>query len=474
MRKTSAGARHREDEKTRGSVLKRWLCLAVGASLLVSVPRAARARWFSTMPPVSRLAALPEGVSVSDSIERLRNLRIALVVKEDRLGGSAFDADLRRSIGALYLLKARETEAAADYQKADTQFRAVVGLFPHDWRARVGLARALAGRDRFDEASVQAREAAVYGAGMEAVVELIGDLHFERGDMMEAESVYRGLLAKADNLRSLARMALVQEAVGHHQQSERTLANACEAGRRGKTASSSLVWCLVTQGESFLSHGRLDEALQWFARALGIDPSAADALWGKARVAFRRGKADAAQRDLSALAKRFSRPRYLWTLAAVLGEEGRDEAAAEARTKARESLASRLAAGNLAALGPYAVSLLQPGGDSRLAVQSARRQVDEVRHDAGAYATLAWALYGAQRFEEAVAAIERALATGSDDPSLVARAGMIYVAVGASSQASSYLTRALAVPTALRPALARRAKAELARIAATMSHRPSP
>ncbi len=396
---------------------------------------------------------------VADSQERLRRMGAALILAEARLGKNHFDIELRRTIGTLYLRKARLSEDAADYRAAEKQFRAVVSLDGTDGPARIGLARALAGRYRFGEALVQAREAAVYSDRPQNVIELLGDIHFAVGNYLEAATAYRRLLADGNSLGSLARMALVHEARGRDERAEVMLTQACQAGRSQNPDVADLVWCAVARGQLALSRGRLAQAERRFARALAIDPSSAEAAWGKARVSLRQGRHEAAERDLLALTQRFLRPRFLETLAVVLDAVGKNEAAASARKLAREKLAAQFDAGNRRVIGAYAESLLLPDGDARLALKTARREVEQVRHDTEAYATLAWALYHRQRFDDALSAIERALASGSSNPLLAARAGIIYAAAGRRAQAQTYLTRALVAPTALPPALARQATA---------------
>ncbi len=438
--------------------MKRFWKFWAPCLVVVLLSSSASARWLTTMPPAWQVEPPRSGTTVADSNDRLRRLTAVLIVESSRLEQARFDPKLRRLLGALLLRTARQSEDAQKYREAETQFRAAVGLDTGDWPARVGLARALAGRFRLGEALVQAREAAVYSDRPSAVVELIGDLHFELGNLLEAESAYRRLLDAGHSLGSLARMALVYEARGRDERAETMLGQACEAGRRDKTPVPDIVWCVVARGDLALARGRLYQAAGRFAHALTIDPSSADAAWGKARVAFRRGKRKAAEHDLRALVEQHPRPRYLQTLAAVLEGSGEKEAAASARKRARQELAADVAAGNLAALGPYAESLSLPDGDARLAVQAARRQIDDLRHDAEAYATLAWALRRDRRFDDAVAAIERALASGSSNPALLARAGLVYAAADRSSQAYNTLTRALTVPMALPPALARQAR----------------
>ena len=84
------------------------------------------------------------------------------------------------------------------------------------------------------------------------------------------------------------------------------------------------------------------------------------------------------------------------------------------------------------------------------------------RQDIYAYDALAWALYKADRLDEAAAAAAEALALGTPDPRLAYHAGMIATARGEIDDARQLLQRAVAGAAYLPPLQAPIASAALA------------
>jgi len=76
------------------------------------------------------------------------------------------------------------------------------------------------------------------------------------------------------------------------------------------------------------------------------------------------------------------------------------------------------------------------------ALELARREL-EIRHDVYTWDTLAWVLYKNGKSQEAVEAINNALALHTNDSLLLFHAGMIYHRLGKDSAAEDFLSRAL-------------------------------
>jgi tetratricopeptide (TPR) repeat protein len=84
-----------------------------------------------------------------------------------------------------------------------------------------------------------------------------------------------------------------------------------------------------------------------------------------------------------------------------------------------------------------------------------------VRHDAGAFDTLAWALYRNGRFEEARAASDRALDMGTSDAAAYFHSGMISLALGEQARGLSEIETALAMNPFFNALLAEQARSIL-------------
>jgi tetratricopeptide (TPR) repeat protein len=120
------------------------------------------------------------------------------------------------------------------------------------------------------------------------------------------------------------------------------------------------------------------------------------------------------------------------------------------------------------------VTLAQPGGfhrawtlfllDHQRRVPEVLAQVQEeihIRRDIYGWDLLAWALHRAGRDREALPAMAKALALGTEDASLFYHMGTIQRALGQRVAARRYLARALAVNPSFHPTQARDARAAL-------------
>ncbi|MGH7539061.1 MAG: hypothetical protein ACREMF_10515, partial [Gemmatimonadales bacterium] len=121
-----------------------------------------------------------------------------------------------------------------------------------------------------------------------------------------------------------------------------------------------------------------------------------------------------------------------------------------------------------------AVTLAQPGGFHRawsLFLLDHERRVPEVlalvqqeirtRHDVYGWDLLAWALHRSGRDREALPAMAKALALGTEDALLFYHMGMIERALGQRVSARRYLSRALASNPSFHPTLVAHARAAL-------------
>jgi tetratricopeptide (TPR) repeat protein len=168
------------------------------------------------------------------------------------------------------------------------------------------------------------------------------------------------------------------------------------------------------------------------------------------------------------------------TLALALRAEPRSDESRYWFERAASVYARELAAEDLGHLREYAELLLGGGGDAALALSLARRDFEEVRQDLGAHVTLAWALYVNGEFKQAADQIDRALLIDGRDPTLQARAGVIFAADSRLAEAKVHLERALSGSAPLDAALRRAARdattatqAALSRRQVTpISHRP--
>ena len=84
--------------------------------------------------------------------------------------------------------------------------------------------------------------------------------------------------------------------------------------------------------------------------------------------------------------------------------------------------------------------LADDGGDPERAAALAREDLEE-RGDVHGYAVLGWALFRCGKLDDAAAAMERAMAQGTHEPSLWERAAIVHLARGKRDEAKALLLR---------------------------------
>ena len=353
-----------------------------------------------------------------------------------RLDSQPDDRALLAKRASLELDLARRRGEHEDYRLAESSFREALALRASP-DAEVGLAYALTGQHRFEEALEHARLAAQEEADAASVRALLGDLHFALGHYAEAQLAYECLSNERLCLQSLARMAQIHQQAGRLDEAARLYADAFTAGELLHEAPGRLAWCSTMIGDLARERGQLDQAACAWQRAFELDPGAHAVLLRMAELDQLRGALPAACARLEKLVREHPRPSYWIALAELLLEMGQAGRAEHLFELAESDMQLDLERGDLGHLRELAELCLRAGREPARAVALARMDLEQVRQDSGAFETLGWALHLAGQEAEALESMRKGLRAGPGHTRLLCRAAILFDANGQRSQAIS-------------------------------------
>lgn len=211
-------------------------------------------------------------------------------------------------------------------------------------------------------------------------------------------------------------------------------------------------WLLTRKAQLLLRSGNSDAASRILAEALRLFPDSQLAIASLAQVRLAEGNNPAAVTLLETCYRRVPSAVNLYALAEALSRSGQAQEAASRfalfEKQARSELSKHRDAGLL--LISYYLDT-KPKFAEALAL--AQRGAAE-RHDADTLATYAWALYRNDRFSEAKAQMEKALAVGIRDPVYFCHAASISKMAKDSAATARYLKELSSMPKGACPATA--------------------
>jgi tetratricopeptide (TPR) repeat protein len=343
----------------------------------------------------------------------------------------------QRELAAAYLARQRETGDLQDAVLAEKAARRSLELQPNRNAGALNrLARSLLGQHRFPEALEIAKRAAVIDSN---AVLLIADIEWELGNHDAARQAFASASVDPEELTALVMRARFAEAAGDRRRAIRLMRAAAEdADELADLPAESAAWYHAMLGHTLIDHGRLDEGVSECRTALAIFPRDYRALTGLAEAAAFRGEWDEVipwcgkAIDVSA-----QNPEVFKLMADALAAKG-DQTGFETQHQRFKQLAHSF---------PriydrhWALFCADNGLDLDEAYTLARKDL-ELRHDMGAYDTLAWVAFKKGLRSEAESAIREALERGLCDATVFVHAARIERAYGDSKRADELLARA--------------------------------
>ena len=364
----------------------------------------------------------------------------AIRVLEKRASEDPRDFLTRTMLGEVRARRGRETGDLARFVSAEEAFRDALRLRADHLPARVGLAGALASQHRFREAlelAAKAIEADPKNASAHVVA---FDAAMESGQYPRADEALAALgRAAPDSSALLARAALRAEVHGDIDGAIARADRASAASAAEGADAEARAWYEARCGDLRYHKGDLEGARLHFVAALDFHPAHPAALLGMVAVHRAKGANAEARKILERLALQSPTPGVLFELGDLHAEEGRTDDAARARDRA-VALATREGPWRRTYRREMAEFLADEGGDPERALALAREDLPE-RGDVHGHGVLAWAFFRCGKLDEAAAAMEKALALGTHEPSLWERAALLHLARGEQSKAKPLLER---------------------------------
>jgi len=334
-------------------------------------------------------------------------------------------------LGYQFVNRARLANDPGDYVLAERVATCIDEQSSGDLSALLLRGHALHQLHRFHEAEAIARTLV---AKREFVLDyaLLGDTLMEQGRLTDAAGAYQKMIDLKPFYQSYTRAAHLRWLNGD-------LDGAIELIQRAITAASprnpeAIAWAYARLAGYELQRGDFDRATAAIDSALSFVPDYAAALLVRGRVLLARKRPSDAVSVLKRAANLSPLPDYQWTLADALRRVSRDD---EATSVERQLVEQGVAT------DPRTVALFL--STRRMAHSQAlsltERELD-IRRDVFTEDARAWALAGAGRFDEASAAMERALSARTNDARLFVHAGVIAASTGRRRDARHWFAKA--------------------------------
>lgn len=305
-------------------------------------------------------------------------------------------------LGWMFVAKARVKFDPGFYKLAEQCALCIESKKPGSAESLLLRGHVLHSLHKFKEGEAVAREL-VAKRGLSFDYGLLGDVLMEQGRLDEAVVAYQAMMDQKPGPQAYSRAAHMRWLKGD-------LPGAIELMQMA--VGNSEPWFRVRLALYELQAGNFDEAT-----ALTDLPDYPPALLVRGRILLAAGKPAEAIEPLKRAAQATQWPEYLWTLAEAQRAAGHLNEA----TITEEILKRRGATDDPRTFSLY---LATRGENVETAVRLARQEL-EARQDIFTFDALAWALHAAGKNDEARAAMQRALAEGTQDARLALHAAVI-------------------------------------------------
>ena len=313
-------------------------------------------------------------------------------------------------LGGAYLRRARFQSSWEDLQHAERALERSLAIQrnPVAWR---WLAAVRLDQHRFPEAAALARQAveAWEADGMSRAI--WSDALLAMGRYDKARAVFGD---QSQDFYSIVGRSRLLFLTNRPQEAIQQLQRALGILRRdpSEQATEAKAWCHLMIGGYYYEIDQPSNAKDAYARALVFDPERIDGLEHVAEWEATYGKKETAVRMYRDIIATTPRPQEKLALGVLLLDLGVGDEGESLINEAIESWQRRLEKGDISVRRELALALLDHGGDMQHGLRLARADL-EIRQDALASDTLAWALYKTGAHEEAKATLGRALKHGA-------------------------------------------------------------
>lgn len=268
---------------------------------------------------------------------------------------------------------------------------------------------------------------------------LKADLDFQQGRYEEARKEYESIIIEDRTWDDLARLAYLNFKMGDVAEADRLYDEAVDE----LTAKEMrhYAWVELQRGVVDLSQGNYDKALAHYQRA----DKAYSGHWlvdeHLAELLGARGEGDQAVAMYKSVIARVPRPDFQQALGELYLSMGKADEAQEWLAKALAAFVESANRGEVHYYHHLADFYADVSEDGPEAVKWARKDL-LLRRNFSTLAALAWALYRAGEFSEALELMDEALSSGVRDARLFYQAGMIHKSFSSNGKGDWYLRRA--------------------------------
>jgi tetratricopeptide (TPR) repeat protein len=347
-------------------------------------------------------------------------------------------------LARMQLARGRITGDAQSYTKAQTAAERSLAIAPGNVEARTLDTEIRFTNHEFVEA--RSRSAAIVAENPKelAALGIRGDAERELGDYAAATKTLDELRRIAPNSASVlvreARLAFLEgDTVRANRLAERAEFSAQQSG----LLSTTRAFYPSFQGQLAFDQGNYNQSIKHFERARRIANDDRVASLGLGRALAAKGEITKAVEIVRELTNRFPDPVALSFLGDLHTKQG-DLTAAENAYALVEAVAALATANKQIYNRELSLFYANHGRKLNEALRLARAEISE-RKDIYGYDALAWAEYHANHFEQADAAMKKALSYGTKDARLEFHAGMIASALGDRAGAKQHLAAALKI-----------------------------
>ena len=283
------------------------------------------------------------------------------------------------------------------------------------------------------------REALTTGRGLRHSPQgraLEADLAFQEGRYQDAKRGYESLISDDRTWDNLARLAYLEGKWGNTARADQLYLEAEDE----LTAKEMryYAWVELQRGVLQLRSGRCEAAWAHYERA----DRAYSGYWlvddHKAELLGAEGKCADAARLYESVVERVPRPEFQQALGELYELLGQNERAESWNQRALDAYLAAAASGGVHYYHHLVDFYADVREDGPSAVRWARKDL-ELRRNFATLASLAWALYRAGGFADALDAMNEALASGARDAHLFFQAALINRAAGSHGDAERYL-----------------------------------
>jgi tetratricopeptide (TPR) repeat protein len=268
---------------------------------------------------------------------------------------------------------------------------------------------------------------------------LKADLDFQQGRYEAASRSYEKLIEEERTWDALARLAYFQFKMGDFAAADRWYDEAVDE----LTAKEMrhYAWVELQRGVVDLSQGNYDKAREHYQRAEHAYSGHWQSHEHLAELLGAEGRNDEAEAMYQSVIARVPRPDFQQALGELYLSMGKTAAANDCLKRAEAAFLESAQRGEVHYyhhLADLYADVFENGAE---AVKWAQKDL-ELRRNFSTLAALAWAMYRAGEFSQALELMDESLASGVKDARLFHQAGMIHKAFSPNGKADSYLRMA--------------------------------